>query len=86
MATNTRTQLGARSDEHTTATARAGLVSAAETTTALLPVLAVLAAIALGFSNPGLAFVLFGMPAAVVLGVALVFGVVRAGAAVASRV
>lgn len=88
MATNTRTGPGARSHEHSTATAeaRARINSVAETVVALLPALVLLGAVLVGFSNPAAALVLFGLPAAAVLGLALIFGVARAGAAISSRV
>ncbi|WP_232688311.1 hypothetical protein [Halobacterium zhouii] len=87
MPTNTRSRLGARSREQTTATAaaRANLVSVAETLAALLPALAVLGLILFSLASPTLAFVLLGVPAAVAFGVALAFGVARAGAELAGR-
>ena len=88
MATNTHTRPGERAHEHTTAATavRALLASVAGTLVALLPAFAVLGAVLLSFSNPGIAFVFLGVPAAAALGVALAFGVARAGAEIASRI
>lgn len=86
MATNTHTRVDERAPEHATARAvRALLASIAGTLVSFLPALVVLVAILLVVGKPGLAFVLFGMPVAAALGVALVFGVARGGAALASR-
>lgn len=86
MATNTQPLAGAQPNESTTATAavRARLVSAAGALVTVLPALVVLGVVLLGLTNPALAFVLLGLPAAAAFGVAIVFGVARVGAAVAN--
>lgn len=69
-------------NEPTTATAavRARLGSAAGALVSVLRALVVLGVLLLGLTDPALAFVLLGLPAAASFGVAFVFGVGRLGA------